>query len=246
MPLLGGIILILQIALSVHVIKTGRPWYWIMLIVFLPLIGILAYGIVELAPEYLGGYRGRRAASALGRALTPGRNYRRRRDAVDAAPTVQNMMALAGECQALGQFDEAVELYRRCLQGVHAEDTAILFGLAQAEFDAGDAAAAHATLETLNAIPHYQSADAHLLFARSLEAMGETAATLKEYESVIKYYPGPEALCRYALMLQRLGQREKAAEIFADVKKNLDRSPWHVRRLNREWYDIARHGGVRE
>jgi hypothetical protein len=239
----GGIILILQIALAIHVIKTGRPWYWIMLIVFLPLIGIIAYAVVELGPEYLGGARGQRAASAMGRAITPGRNYRRLFDAVEATPTAQNMMALAEECMAMGRYPEAVDLYRRCLGGVHAEDTAILYGLAQAEFKAGDAAAAKATLERLNAIPHYESADAHLLFARSLEALGDLAAARQEYEAVSRYYPGPEALCRYALLLQKAGEPEQAAAIFADVKTNLDRSPRHVRRFNRGWYDLASSGG---
>jgi hypothetical protein len=239
MPLFGGIILILQIALAVHVIKTGRPWYWIMLIVFIPLIGMAVYAIVELAPEYLGGYRAQRAASALGRAVAPGRGYRRLRDEVEASPTAQNMMALAEECMALGQFDEAVDLYRRCQQGVHAEDTAILYGLAQAEFSAGEIAAARATLDKLNAIPHYESADAHLLFARTLEAQDDLPGARREYEAVSRYYPGPEALCRYALLLQKVGERAQAAAIFADVKKNLDRSPRHVRRINREWYDLA-------
>src|SRR5579862_5838155 len=149
----GGILLILQIALAVHVIKTGRPWYWIMLIVFIPLIGMAAYAIVELAPEYLGGYRGRRTMAAVGQALTPGRDYRRWADAVDATPTAENMMRLAEECLALGRFDEATDLYRRALVGIHAEDTAMLFGLARARFGAGYMAETREVLEKLKAIP---------------------------------------------------------------------------------------------
>lgn len=239
MHLYGGVLLILQIALAIHAGRTGRPFFWIFLIIFVPMVGMLAYILVELVPEYLGGYRGRRAAAALGQAVAPGRGYRRLSEEVEAAPTVQNMLALAEECQALGRFGEAVDLYRRCLVGVHADDTAILLGLAQAQFGAGDAAGAKASLERLNAIPDYQSAEAHLLFARTLEALDDLAAARHEYEAVSRYYPGPEAACRHALLLQRVGERDQAAAIFAEVKRNLDRSPRHVRRRWREWYVLA-------
>lgn len=236
----GGLVLLVIIALAVHVIRTGRPIYWIFLFVFVPPIGIPVYFLVELLPEFVGGYRGRRAAGALGRAIDPGRGYRRLSEAVEAAPTVQNMLNLAEECLALGRFDEAVELYRRCLQGVHSDDPPLLYGLAQALFGTGDYAGAKSTLEDLNAIPGYESPDAHLLYARSLEALGETAEARHEYEAVTKYYPGPEASCRYALMLEKLGEYEAAAAIFGDVWLNLRRSPHHVRRRYREWYMMAR------
>jgi hypothetical protein len=240
----GGIVLILQIALAVHVIRTGRPWYWIMLIVFLPLLGIAVYVIVELLPEWTGGYRARRTFAAVGQALTPGRDYRRWAEAVEATPTAGNMMHLAEECLALGRFDEATELYRRALVGVHADDTAMLFGLARARFGAGDAAEARQTLERLKAMPGYESPEAHLLYARSLEAAGELDAAHQEYESASRTYPGPEAACRHALLLQKMGRSAEAEAIFADIKKSLDRSPGHVRRINREWYDLARRGGA--
>jgi len=235
----GGIILILQIVLAIHVIKTGRPWYWIMLIVFLPLIGIIAYAVVEIAPEYMGGYRGRRAMAAVGQALTPGRDYRRWADAVEATPTAENLMRLAEQCLALGRFDEATDLYGRAMVGIYAEDPALLFGLARARFGAGDFAEARGVLEKLKTIPGYESPEAHLLYARVLEALGDFEAARREYESVSRYYPGPEASCRHAMLLQKMGETERAKAIFADIKKALDRSPRHVRRVNREWYEIA-------
>ena len=239
MHLLGGVILILQIALAVHVIKTGRPWYWIMLIVFIPLIGIAVYAIVELLPEWSGGHRARRTVAAVGQALDPGRDYRHFADAVEATPTAENFMRLAEACLGLRRYDEATDLYRRAMVGIHADDPAMLFGLAQARFGAGDAAEAKAMLDRLNAMPGYESPEAHLLFARCLEALGDLDGALREYEAISRTYPGPEAACRHALLLQKMGRTDEATLIFTDVKKGLDRSPRHVRRLHREWYQLA-------
>ena len=40
--------LLVQIGLAIHVAKTGRPLFWIMIIVFVPIVGPLVYVVVEL------------------------------------------------------------------------------------------------------------------------------------------------------------------------------------------------------
>jgi hypothetical protein len=42
--------LALQLLLIIHVIKTGRNTLWIFLLIFVPLVGGLAYLIVEVLP----------------------------------------------------------------------------------------------------------------------------------------------------------------------------------------------------
>lgn len=62
MPFLGVLFLVVQIACAVHAGRTGRPFFWIYLIVFLPMVGMLAYVFVELVPEMANSRTGRRAA----------------------------------------------------------------------------------------------------------------------------------------------------------------------------------------
>lgn len=50
--LIGAGTIILQIALAVHVARTRRPFIWIFLILFFPLMGSLIYVIAELIPEW--------------------------------------------------------------------------------------------------------------------------------------------------------------------------------------------------
>ena len=74
------------------------------------------------------------------------------------------------------------------------------------------------------------------------QAVGELRAAREEYEALATYYPGPEAKCRYALLLRNLGDTEKSAAVLAEVKRSLDRSPRHVRRRYTEWHAMAREG----
>ena len=57
--------IVVQILLIVHVLRTGRPFFWIFVLIFLPGIGALIYVAVEILPELLGGLRARRALRRL-------------------------------------------------------------------------------------------------------------------------------------------------------------------------------------
>ena len=91
------------------------------------------------------------------------------------------------------------------------------------------------TLDALIAAnPKYRSSDGHLLYARALEAMGETAAALHEYETLAPGYPGEEGRARYAQLLLRDGQRDKAQAVFNDIIRRSSLAPDYYRRDQRE------------
>jgi hypothetical protein len=69
MPVLG-LSFIIQIALIVHVLKTGRPYYWTF-IIFIPGVGPLVYFIVELLPELMDSQQGRNAVRGIKKTLDP-------------------------------------------------------------------------------------------------------------------------------------------------------------------------------
>jgi len=60
-----------------------------------------------------------------------------------------------------------------------------------------------------------------------------------EYEKLARVYPGEEARCRYAVLLNEMGQREKAQSLFRAIVEAVKSSPSYVRRRQREWLKIA-------
>ncbi|MBP6750159.1 MAG: hypothetical protein KA144_11005, partial [Xanthomonadaceae bacterium] len=72
------------------------------------------------------------------------------------------------------------------------------------------------------------------------EAAGDIAGALHEYETVAQGFTGEEARVRYAMLLKRDGQTEKAAQVFAEVLKRAKVAPSYYQREQREWIDIAR------
>lgn len=240
MPL-GFLILVFDVVLIVHTAKTGRFWPWAYVIFFLPGIGGVAYLVAELAPDWLGSHKGRRARRRVVAALDPTGRYRALGDELGVLDTIANRSALAEECLTLGKYDEALAHYERILTYPLGAEPVFMYGKARAEFGLAKLDAAVATLEELKKRwPDYQSADGHLLYARALEGAGRSQEALHHYTDVGAYYPGAEPRVRRAELLMRLGRDEEARIIAEDVVRTLNRAPGHVRQRQKEWLAAAK------
>jgi hypothetical protein len=241
MPAIGIVLLLAQITCAVHVARTGRNYYWIYIIVFVPVVGMAAYFFAEILPELMQNRTARQAVSGVAKALNPGKELRQALQRVEITPTAENKAALAEAYLATGQATEAQAIYREALAGIHATDPTMMLGLARATFAGGDAAETQSVLERLRAAnPTYNSPEGHLLYAQSLERQGKTAEALEEYRALSAYYPGQEARCRYGMLLQAIGNRTEARRVFEEVRQLIEYGPRHQRRAQRQWYELAK------
>jgi hypothetical protein len=241
MPVLAIAVLLMQIAVAVHAVRTGRPLYWVFIIMIAPVLGCLVYLFAEVMPEMAASRTARRTASEVTRMVDPDRELRRRIDALDVTDTIDNKRLLAEEYVRRGDYTAALPLYRRAMQGMHAHDPALLLGLARALFGNGAFADARQALDDLKEHnPRFESADGHLLYARCLEGEGRAQEALAEYEAVARYFAGEEARCRHALLLQKTGATQQAHEIFRAIVRSGERGPKHYLRAQREWLEVAR------
>jgi len=240
---LGGLlILLLQFAFAAHVIRTGRSLLWLLPIILLPVLGCIAYAIFALVPDMMGSAGARRFADDVVNMADPGRAYREKKRDVEMVGSVQSKKALAEECIKRGRFQDAVDLYESAMAGpIGAEDTSILNGMARAKMLAGDGAGAQAAFEKLKAAdPAAFSADAELDYARALALQGKNDEALRQFEAVLPRFPGEEARCRYALLLQKLGQSDRARSVFREIVASVKGAPSYYRRRQSEWVRIAR------
>jgi hypothetical protein len=237
---LGIILLLINVGLIVHAAKTGRFWPWGYIILLIPGFGALAYLLVELLPEWFGSAQGQQARRRVVSTLDPEKRYRALTDQLDVADTIANRGALAEECLVLGKFAEAERHYEHVLALPMGDDAIYALGKARAQFGLGHAQEAVATLDELRRRwPDYQSAEAHLLYARALEESGRTDEALFEYQALANYYPGAEARARYGLLLDKAGRRAEAKVVFAELLTQLKRAPKYVRQVQAEWIAIA-------
>jgi len=241
MPILVLVSFALQVLCAIHVVRSGRPLYWIWLLLIGSYLAVAVYVLIAVIPDLRNDPRGRAVAKHVLNTIDPERQRRRIRERLDVADTIANRKALAEECLRLGDYANAVDLYRSILKGIYATDPGFMLGLAHAEAGTGDFAAARATLDALiKANPQFRSADGHLLFARCLEELGEDDAAITEYEVLARSYPGEEARFRYAALLKKRERYGDAKNVLQDMLKRARLAPRYYRRKEQEWIEAAK------
>ncbi len=240
MPAIGILVLVMDVLCIIHALRARQPYYWFFIIIALPTIGAVLYFFMEMLPDIQHSRAARQAASDIGKVVDPDREIREATAQLRISDTAENRKRLAEALIAKERYEEAGSLYEAALTGVHADDPALLIGLARAQFGTRNYAGVCETLDRLRAAhSDIQSADLHLLYARSREGMGELDQALVEYEALAGYFPGEEARCRYALLLQRLGRLEESRTQFGQVVASVETAPKTYFRAQRDWYQVA-------
>src|SRR5688572_1418518 len=142
LSILGPILLAAQIACIIHVIRTGRPYWWIWLIFGIPLIGLAAYIYLEVRPNI--GKLG--IQSLLWRLKSSKERIAIRREQLTESSTVRNRLALADELHDAGRFDDECDVLADGLRGAFKDDATLLMRLSQAHLEADRAARAEEIL----------------------------------------------------------------------------------------------------
>ena len=237
MPFAGAIPLIIDLLCVIHIYRTGRPYWWYLVVVGFPIFGALAYLLFEVLPSS----GGRRVARRVVKAIDPALDLKERLRDVERCGSVENRMALADELINTGQFDDAINLLESCRSGLHGDDPSLQFALATAYFYKKDAANTLVWLDkVIEKEPWFRSGEAKLLRARTLAATERNDEALAQYEAILEHFTGEEARCRYASLLAKLGRLDSAERVLAEAEKRSSLAGTQYLRDNRQWLDGAR------
>jgi hypothetical protein len=239
MPIFLAIIAF-QIACAVHCVRGGRNQLWLMIIIFLPVAGSLAYTFFEILPGLAGRREVRTLKRAAVRVIDPARDVRLAREALETADTGANRIALADALGAQGKWDEAIPHFEQADAKAPGIDRVVRLKLARACFEAGRSARARELLETLPPSGSQSENDrAALLHARLLEETGEAERALELYADIGPRMPGDEAQCRQAGLLLALGRRAEALPLLAEATRRARGMDKYERARDAEMYGWA-------
>lgn len=241
MPLIGMLHFLIAVGFAVHAMRTGRPQYWLFILLFVPLAGSVAYVLIELLPELARTRRARQVTGSIGDIVNPDREWRRRLEHASINNSVSAKLALAEEAERKGMWLEAVALYEASATGIYATEPPVLVALARAYLGAGNAKAALSTLDRLQAAhPKIENAEGHLLYARALEAEGRTGEAEHELVSLLGYHNGIEAKARLAMLLLKRGEPKKARVLFEEIVRSSDARMLPLTDAEGDWIKVAK------
>lgn len=224
MPILMGLEVLIQFCFAFHVLKTGRPYWWIFIIMSFPVMGCVIYYFVEVFPGSREHRRADKTVRKIVKAMQPDADLKKRAEELEICGSVDNRIALAEECINHQMYAEAVQLYESCLTGAFASDATLLYGLARASVEHRAWDKANKAIAQLKAAaPKSRTQEVRLLEARVSEGLGENDRALTVYQELIPVFVGLEARYRYASFLAQLGKNESALEVFNEIVKNSKR-----------------------
>ena len=230
----------IQILLVIHVLKTGRNRYWIWLLLFIPLVGGIAYLVIEILPEFSGSIQGQRTIRGLHKVVNPGAQLRRHEAAWEQSSNADNARRYAGALLDEERYEDADKVLNKALSGFFSTEPNLLLLKARSRFETADPDAAVEIFEALlEANPEFRSASGHLLYAQALESSGRMDDALKEYRSVANYFPGVEARYRLALALAASGREENARNEFEQLINDARLAPAHFRKSQKKWLGLS-------
>jgi len=241
MSILALVGILIQIFFAVHVVKTGRDRYWLWIIILFPGIGSLIYFFAEYIPDLLKNYRVQKFSSGIEKRLNPTKRLRYLEKEVELTQSVKNKKLLAEEYVNNGMFDKGISLYLGCMQGMYKNDISIIEGLCCAYYFKKDLPNAKKYLTKLMELrPDKKGDEFDLMYAETLEELGDTDRALKAYSETVKFFSGEEARCRYALLLKKTGRVKEADELFGVILNNARLSPKFYVKAQKQWIDIAK------
>jgi hypothetical protein len=233
----GPVIFVIQIICVVHVFKTGRPFWWIWIILALPPIGIIAYVIVEIRPTM----RKFDVQSFLWRLKSPQQRIAILDAQLEHSPTVKNRLALASELHQAGEFDRECAVLGEGLRGAFKDDAQLMMRLAQSHLAAARVEEAHQLIEKTT--PD-RSSDSQLqlalLKARVAAQQGKFAEAEPIFQSLIER--GRSEAPRYYLadaMLQS-GRTADGQALLRDILYRYGHGTPVWRYQERPWFYAAK------
>jgi len=230
----------IQLLLIIHVFKTGRDRYWIWLLLFLPLIGGVAYLVVEIIPGFTSSITGQKTRRGVRNLIDPGAGVRSQAAAWEQSPNADNGRRYAEALLAAGRASEAEDILDQALNGFFKTDPALLLLKTRAQFDLEKWEPCLATMEALQQHnPEFRSPEGHLLYARALERCGRLQEAIREYRAVAGYFPGAQARFLLGLALKNAGQDKQAEEEFKSMIQDAKLAPAHFRKSEKHWLDRA-------
>src|SRR6476661_2244048 len=172
------IIIVLQAICIIHCIRKGNSNNWIWLIVFVPVVGAIAYIVTEMFTHG----QIEQVQAGVTTVLNPTGKIKKLEQQLKFSDTFNNRVQLADAYLADGQTTKAIALYEGSLTGAFTENEYVLTQLSTAYFRMQRYNDVIAITKKIHKLPQYPCSRAHLQYAMALEQSGNTGAAEKEFK----------------------------------------------------------------
>jgi hypothetical protein len=209
------LVIVLQGICAFHSIRKGTQSKWIWIIVFLPLIGSLAYIFTEIIQKQ----HVSTVQSGVASIINPSGRIRKLERNLKFSDTLANRSALADAYLASGMYAQAAHHYESCLTLAFANSENVIMNLIQAYYHLGRF---EDIIRLAPRVVHdltFIKSPASLMYAIALEKNGHPGQADIEYAKLNLRFSNYEARYRYGLFLLSSGRRDDALKVLRGIEE---------------------------
>jgi hypothetical protein len=226
----------LQAICVFHCIRRGTQQKWIWLIVFLPIIGSIAYIFTEMFSNN----DVQNLQSGIGAVFNPGGRIRKLEDNLRFSDTFNNRVMLADACLASGEYNRAIELYESSLTSNFTENEHVLSQLIIAYSQVGRYEEIIPLAKKIYKQPQFLRSKAHTCYIKALVKTGDTARAETEFKSLNARFSNFEARYEYGIFLINSNREEEGRKQLSDLLGEMSHLTGMEKRYNHIWFAKAR------
>jgi len=227
----------LQLVCVIHCLKKGNTGgYWIWLIIFLPVIGCIAY----LFMEVFTGREFEKVQSGVGTIINPAGRIRKLEANLRFSDTFNNRVALADEYLERGFADRAIELYESSLTGNFTENEYVQSKLMLAYFEKQRYEEIIPLGQRLSASPQFPRSKAHIIYALALGYVRKEQDAEREFLEMKSKFSNYEARYQFAMFLARANRLDEAYQLLTDMVNESSHLTPRERNINRKWLQLTK------
>jgi hypothetical protein len=207
---------------------------WIWIIIFLPIVGCIAYIFMEM----LSGKNMQRID--LGNFFTSRPSIKRLEDNLRFTDTFNNRVMLADAYLADGQKEKAIGLYESSLTGAFEENEYVRTQLIVAYSATKQYEKVISIAKKISNLPTFPRSRSHMLYAMALERAGQPVQAEKEFLKMQSRFSFYEARYQYGLLLIRANRIDEAKNLFNSMLDESSHLSPRERRNANQYFRLVR------
>lgn len=230
------ITLILQAICVIHCVRKRNQNYWIWLIIFLPIVGCIAYFFSEIFTNR----EIKTVKTGVGEMLNPSGSIKKLEQNLKFSDTFNNRILLADAYLAAGQTTRAIPLYEGSLNGAFEENEYGITQLIAAYYAEKRYTDVLKMAEKIYSKPQFPRSNAQILYAMSLAYSGKDELAEKEFLGLKARFSNFQARYNYALFLLKNNRDQEARQLLSDISDEVTQLSKVEKKYNREWINLSK------
>jgi len=207
------LIIALQAFCVYHLIKNRNQYYWIFIIIFIPIIGSVIYLVTQV-------YNKRDAniiKENITSVLIPTKKVKDLEKTLQFAETFQNRLNLADAFFEMKDYSNAIKHYEVALKDEHQDDYFILEKLIAAYYNLEDYNKTIAYAERLKKKPEFNNSKSQFIYGLALDKTGNPETAETHLKAIDQRYSNYDERLVLANFLINKNKAAEAKEILTEI-----------------------------